>query len=1051
MKNIFFLITLSTLYIYSLPVIQESISKNFIRKQNELNLRDWLGKLSINIPNELIQNVTKGYIENLTIYNISLESIITTKPKNQSENKFGVKIKLRNAGINIKGKYTFLSEKPKNLLAKIYSLTIDLPFFLVKNESGLITQVDTTGFNIDIDNALIDLDLDTSELLKNIVVGILRGVLRLIKSSVIEKNVIALLNEKLEDAFDIVNNIIINGIQPDELIISVDEKDRADIRFSPIIGSIAYLLGNLTGANGPFSLNHIVNIFTYDTGIICLKNIYDKEIKFEFNLTNNNKTLGNFEFILEDLNISGLNTWKNFKALEPYDRLSLYSFTDLSNLIINVTFSLRVKLSKESNLVLNESILYEKANLRANLQNNTLNAFIQFPFNNTRSKEYTNQECLNLDCAMDLIDSNGTGITYLSLNETFNYILLESKTGDDLEEDLDETLNRLTSLFITYFNEQITSLLNTLLNTTVINLANQKINEFLYSKTCPGVADPDYVEINTNYTSFAVGAAFSLFAILIFFPYILGKACRKNSGNKKNLIQNEEANERISALSDLKNEKNPPPEAKYCIESISVQWIKEFGRTDPYGASLFLNPKLPLFFRIFIPIAILLTMALFVSSNSGIGASVFVVFNIGRRVQVPSLFDFGLVNSVHDMWVAGSWLLSSLVAIFSGIWPYLKLILMLVSFCLPASILSHRRREKILIFLDATGKYSILDSYVMIMMLVAFHFHVDIPLSEKSQAEAGSLVDVFVYAAYGFVTLILGTLISLCLSHIITHLHRSLDRHPDEDKGEKAESYNSIMSFAKVKYMKDIYFKIFISFLLILTLVLVIVGSITKCFSFYFHGLAGYALELLDVPSHREFSIIELGTSMPGSYENPHAPEIIFTQIVYFVTTLAIPLAFMLNLLILWFIPMPRKAQRILYDIAEVLNAWSCIGVFVIAIFASLLEIGQFAKFMVGDKCDAINPIIQKYFADILGEHDSCFEVQTYLEEGCWLFFCAAISFFVSSFAIMKVCRNSLNERLPDHVKEYLKMKKRERTSNVSNINDFTSSRESLIRVPDTE
>ena len=178
------------------------------------------------------------------------------------------------------------------------------------------------------------------------------------------KNVIALLNEKLEDAFDIVNNIIINGIQPDELIISVDEKDRADIRFSPIIGSIAYLLGNLTGANGPFSLNHIVNIFTYDTGIICLKNIYDKEIKFEFNLTNNNKTLGNFEFILEDLNISGLNTWKNFKALEPYDRLSLYSFTDLSNLIINVTFSLRVKLSKDSNLVLNESILYEKANLK---------------------------------------------------------------------------------------------------------------------------------------------------------------------------------------------------------------------------------------------------------------------------------------------------------------------------------------------------------------------------------------------------------------------------------------------------------------------------------------------------------------------------------------------------------------------------------------------------------------------------------------------------------------------------------------------------------------
>ena len=99
--------------------------------------------------------------------------------------------------------------------------------------------------------------------------------------------------------------------------------------------------------------------------------------------------------------------------------------------------------------------------------------------------------------------------------------------------------------------------------------------------------------------------------------------------------------------------------------------MKEFGRTDPYGASLFLDPRIPLFFRISLPLIILLTIALFISSNSGTGASVFVVFNVGRRIQVPSLFDFGLINSVHDMWVAGSYGLSLLVAVFSGIWPYL--------------------------------------------------------------------------------------------------------------------------------------------------------------------------------------------------------------------------------------------------------------------------------------------------------------------------------------------------------------------------------------------
>ena len=442
--------------------------------------------------------------------------------------------------------------------------------------------------------------------------------------------------------------------------------------------------------------------------------------------------------------------------------------------------------------------------------------------------------------------------------------------------------------------------------------------------------------------------------------------------------------------------------------------------------------------------AILLTIALFVSSNSATGASVFVVFNIGRRIQIPSLFDFGLINSIHDMWVAGSWVISLLIAVFSGFWPYMKLILMLISFCLAGSILSHKSREKILLILDATGKFSILDTYVMVMMLVAFHFHVQIPTVIQSLSNDGAIIDVFVYAAYGFITLIIGTLISLVLSHIITHLHRSLDFHQDENKGENAESYKSIMSFAKVKCIGDLTFRVIISFILFLTLGLVIAGSITKCFSFYFHGLAGYGLEILNIPPHREFSIIDLGLSVSNACENPTDTRIIFTQVVYFLTVLILPLSFLLFVGILWFVPMTRKAQTILYTIAEILNAWSCIDVFVIAIIGNLTEIAQFTKFIVGDKCNSIDPIIKKYFSKILDDHDTCFQVKTYLQEGCWLFFAAAVSFFITSFVILKICRNALNERLPEHVKEYLKMKNDERISRVSNINDF-SSRTTLV------
>ena len=232
--------------------------------------------------------------------------------------------------------------------------------------------------------------------------------------------------------FEIINNIIINRVEPNKLNILMNETELADVRNSSIIGSLSYLLSNVTGANGPLCFNDLVNIFTNNTGIINLKNIYKKEIHFDFNITDkNNNSLGNFEISLDDLNISGLNTLREFKAYEPYDSLQLFTYMNLDNLTINATFSLSVKLYNTSKLFQNKTVLYEKAKLRTNLQNNKLIAYFQFPFNNKRSFEYTNRECLDMNCTLDLIDSNETGITALSLNETFNYILVKVKEGGD--------------------------------------------------------------------------------------------------------------------------------------------------------------------------------------------------------------------------------------------------------------------------------------------------------------------------------------------------------------------------------------------------------------------------------------------------------------------------------------------------------------------------------------------------------------------------------------------------------------------------------------------
>ena len=998
------------------------------KNPNYSNLKEWLNNLVINIPNELLENTTHGILDNIMLYDINLDRIITTSHE-VLDNKIRFNISITNIESSVKAILTLFG-LDKTLSAHVSGIDVFLPINLtLDNETSLISEIDTNGLNIDLNNLEIEIDLEMGDLMRDIIINALKEALLTIKENILEDSLKELMNKKIGELFQKANDLILNRVEPKKLNISLKEEDIADIKKSSLISALGYLLNKLIGAEGPLNINSLVNIITRDTGIIQLHEFYNKSIHFQFNITDKNDTsLGYLDLGLEDLNISGLNTWKNFTILEPYDKILLHSYTNLQNLTIDIIVSLKMQLDTISGFEGNQTILYEKAYLKTNLINNKLKSFIQLPINNKKSKEYSDKECLTLDCITDLADANGTGITAFSLNETFTYIILDIIQKGSLENDLEDTIDKIIDLFISNFDDKIPIFINALLNKTAINFVNEKINNYLYSTTCPSLPDEEVSEINKLITSIAFISAFFLFIIIIFFPYILGKACKKDSNSEN----------KITILSESKKEKGYI-EPQYCMPGISIQCIKEFGRIDPIGASLFLHPQISLFWKIFIPLAIVCTIALFISSNSGTGASVYIAFQIGRRIQIPSLFDFGLINSVRDMWKAGAYILSVFVAVFSGIWPYLKLLLMIISFVLPTSIYSESKRAKILRILDATGKWSILDSYVMTLMLVAFHFHIEFPVVEPSEAEESTLIDVFVKAAFGFFTLILGTIISLFLSHIITFLHKSLDEHPDQNKGEKAESYTALISFADNKYLGKNIFRVLISFLLFLTLGLVLVGSNITSFSFNFHGLAELALELFEINSQRNYSVLELGFKVPDAAEYPNDFIIRYTQIIFLLTVFGMPVAMLLTVIFVWFIPLPRKAQKSFYAVIEILNAWSCLDVFVLSIIAAITEIGTFTEFIVGDKCDAINPFIDKYFDKKLNGHNTCFEVQAYLREGCWLLFIAAIIFFITSNYVMKICRNALDERLPDHVKEYLQKK-----NNAGKISPITSFNEDI-------
>jgi len=86
--------------------------------------------------------------------------------------------------------------------------------------------------------------------------------------------------------------------------------------------------------------------------------------------------------------------------------------------------------------------------------------------------------------------------------------------------------------------------------------------------------------------------------------------------------------------------------------------------------------------------------------------------------------------------------------------------------------------------------------------------------------------------------------------------------------------------------------------------------------------------------------------------------------------------------------------------LAQVMNAWSGLDVFVVAILACVLEISQFADFIIGDTgLEALNPYLPLIFAFFPSWNQqlqesggaTVFTLTTQLKPGFWLLAVAAI------------------------------------------------------------
>eukprot|EP00045_Choanoeca_perplexa_P006819 m.59015 g.59015 ORF g.59015 m.59015 type:complete len:1016 (-) comp13804_c0_seq1:15-3062(-) len=714
-----------------------------------------------------------------------------------------------------------------------------------------------------------------------------------------------------------------------------------------------------------FSFNHLISLLTNNTNRL---DITPAPANATLSLLQSG--LLNLTLTVTQLELAQLDAFEYFD-LKVLDPVTIATHINLADLALRMAFDYNVTVG--DGLV--GAPLVSKGELQLNLTNLNITGLVRVEVDGPCVAKLTEIAMYNPGCVQKCISSLAFDDVLMALAIAPNNVT--NLTGD---ADIDQVVSSILEFATISFGSELNELVQAVLRRELLPVANLALSNYLLDQ--PTCNNEGMGSIQPTYYAGMVGGVLAI-AICFYIKLLVWRDQQQSDYD---------SDESAALLGNRR--------------------FDSFTDTATHAPCLCVEPHVSSGLRYGMPVILVIVACSLVYAHTEVAGRVYpsIVYN-GTTTNWSTLSVLQFIHTVHDMWFAKVYALDVTVLILSGIWPYLKLVLMLFCWVVPTTTITVSTRETFLRVLDVLGKWSLLDIYVSIMLVVGMHFHVPLDTPTRSSP---TIVNMWVtpepalFVYWGVI------IVSLVLTHIMLHTHRAcveanLGVLPSITSRESL--CNHVFKSGGQHFRFTIGGKVLVTLIILATAGAVVLGCITDAFTFQMKGLISWLYVQDGFSADRTYSLWSMFTDLPNANPNPNGVAIRFVQAFYLLFACAVPLIQQLVLAVLWLTPLAAKAQRRIYTAAEILFAWSGLEVYLLSIIMALLQLQPLTRFIIGHKCDTFNALLRTVFATELDGDDVCFDVTTKLNRGTFILLGCCTVNMLATFLVMRLCHQAVETR----------------------------------------